>query len=225
VQRSGGGLAHVTFQYAPRITEKNHVKHKSGQLVSGPSFKPGTCSRCNWVDHTVLNCADSPLTFNRLIGERPTARTCKSNAQHCKAAHDRLWQQTTQHNTKSKRRRQFAHRSCWGRRPTGLAYLQGSGSTNWPFETSCSSLRDSASHSRRSEYLYTCTFQHTLCTTPEAITSQNCESRNSEIHRDGVHCANVWRTAQHVYWTPDRCSFVPQKEFWRRLMLALGEAH
>ena len=98
VRRSGGGLAHVTFRYGPTITEKNHVKHQSGQLVSEPSFTPGTCSiwsssKCNWMDHTVLNCADSPLTFNRLIGERPTARICKSNAKNCKPAHDRLWQQ------------------------------------------------------------------------------------------------------------------------------------
>jgi hypothetical protein len=94
---SGGGLANGTFRCAPRITEKNHVKQQSGQLVSGPSFKPGTCgiwsSRCNLVDHTVPNYADSPLTFNRLIGEGPTARICKSNAKSCKAAHDRLWHQ------------------------------------------------------------------------------------------------------------------------------------
>lgn len=32
----------------------------------------------------MLNCAESILTFNRLIGERPTARICKSNAKNCK---------------------------------------------------------------------------------------------------------------------------------------------
>jgi hypothetical protein len=39
-----GWLAHVTLRHAPRVTEKNHVNHQSEQLLSGPSFKPGTCS-------------------------------------------------------------------------------------------------------------------------------------------------------------------------------------